>query len=357
MSAMRLSFCISTRNRGALLGETLASIISQATEDVEIVIVDGASTDNTSDVVRSIQASFPRLRYVRQTENTGIDQGFAEAVHLARGEYCWLFSDDDLLKPDAIKTVLDAIKENDGLVIVNTEVLNATLEKVLEPQRLSLRANRRYRANQMQALFIDVANHLSFIGCVIVKTELWNSRDKKDYLGSYFVHVGIIFQSTLPQDTLVIAKPLVSVRYGNASWLEKYFEIWMFKWPELIWSFAAFSESAKRQVCPKEPWRKLKTLLLHRAKGTYTLNAYHRWLAPRLMSYWSRATSRLIAISPGRVANLLAMIYLSVFRRPDYLLALLDLRNSPFYFARLTNQGDPMAEHRSAPGRFQESAD
>ena len=48
-----LSICIATYNRANFIGETLDSIILQLTEDVEVVIVDGASTDNTREVVES----------------------------------------------------------------------------------------------------------------------------------------------------------------------------------------------------------------------------------------------------------------------------------------------------------------
>ena len=51
----KLSICIPTYNRAAYIGETLASIISQSNDDIEIVIVDGASTDNTADVVTSFK--------------------------------------------------------------------------------------------------------------------------------------------------------------------------------------------------------------------------------------------------------------------------------------------------------------
>ena len=110
MNQIKISICIATRNRGAFIAETLGSIIAQATDQVEIVVLDGASTDDTGEVVRQYQERFPRLRYVRQEMNMGVDRDFATAVDLAIGEYCWLFSDDDLLKPGAIQAVLDAIR-------------------------------------------------------------------------------------------------------------------------------------------------------------------------------------------------------------------------------------------------------
>src|SRR5439155_147055 len=78
----------------------------------------------------------------------------------------------------------------------------------------------------------------------------------------------------LPGEALVISEPLISIRYGNASWLGKSFEISMFSWPRLIWSFVDIPESAKSQVCAKEPWRSLGTLLHLRARGAFTKKEY-----------------------------------------------------------------------------------
>jgi abequosyltransferase len=336
VSDISLSVCIATRNRGSFIGATLESIICQATQQVEIVVLDGASTDNTGEVIRRYQERFPRLRYSPQDANMGVDQDFAKAVDLAQGEYCWLFSDDDLMKPGAIQAVLDAIKGQYGLIIANAEVRNTDLSRELELQRLPLSADRVYRSDESHQLLADVGDYLTFIGGVIIKRQLWNAREKQKYFGSFFVHAGVIFQSPLPENTLVIAKPLIAIRYGNAMWLDKYFEIWMFKWPDLIWSFAHCPDAVKSRVCRREPWRRFRTLLLHRAKGTCTISTYRKWVEPRLDSSWSRFKSRVIAYLPGRIANLLAVLYFSALgQRPGPPLELVDLRNSPFYYRRL----------------------
>ena len=333
MNNITLSICIATLNRGAFIGATLESIISQATEEVEIVVLDGASTDDTRDVIQRYQERFPRLRYHRQDANMGVDHDFAEAVAMAYGEYCWLFSDDDLLKPGAVQTVLDATKGKYGLIIANAEVRNADLSKMLEPQRVHLTADRIYKPTENEKFLGEVASYLTFIGGVVIKRELWNAREKQKYFGSYFVHVGVIFQRPLAEDILVIAKPIISIRYGNAMWLGKYFDVWMSKWPELIWSFPDYADAVKQQVCPKEPWRRLRSLVLLRAKGIFTIKEYLEWLEPRLNSFWTRAVAKAIAKCPGRIMNFFGVVYYEVFyRKSDRKLTALDLKNSQFYF-------------------------
>src|SRR5262249_61023320 len=99
-----------------------------------------------------------------------------------------------------------------------------------------------------------------------------------------FVHVGVIFQAPLPRQTQLIADPLVRIRYGNASWSERTFEIWMFKWSALVWSFDQISESARRAVCAREPWRDMSRLAAFKARGHSTSRAYAQWLKDKSLS-------------------------------------------------------------------------
>src|SRR5438034_11114844 len=98
MSSLRLSVCIPTYNFGAFIGAKLDSIVAQATGELEIVIVDGASTDDTAHVVQQIGHVFPRLRFYRRDINGGEDEELAKAVALPRGDYCRLLSVDQVLE-------------------------------------------------------------------------------------------------------------------------------------------------------------------------------------------------------------------------------------------------------------------
>lgn len=362
MSAPKLSICIATLNRAAFIGATLDSIISQATDEVEIVIVDGASTDNTEQVVGLYQQQFPRLRYVRLAAKGGVDQDYCRAVELAQGEYCWLMSDDDVLKPGALRVVLEATRRSYSLIIVNAELRNADLSKQLRSRQLPVYVNGVYTPAERVRLFVEVANYLSYIGGVVIRRQLWHVRDRQRYFGSAFIHVGVIFQSPLPEDTLVIAEPLILIRSANASWSARYFEIWMFKWPSLVWSFPDFPETAKHQVFAREPWRRPGALLICRAKGAYSIIEYSRWIKPRLRAPAGRLVSWVIAQLPGCLVNWAAILYFSIFR-PHALADLLDFQTSPFYFVNclcrvwpsrsvhrsLTRGSATTSQHRNPP--------
>ncbi len=334
MNSYKLSFCIPTYNRASFIGETLDSIISQATEDIEVVVLDGGSPDNTEEVIKEYQDRFPRLRYFRQDFKGGVDQDISRVVEMGEGEYCWIMPDDDILKPGAVKTVLSQLDNDYDLIVVNGEMRNADFSEVLEPKRLLFETDRIYNAKDHDNLFIDAAFYLTFTGAIVIKRSCWNSREKEKYFGSRFVEVGVIFQRELSGGALIIADPLVLIRYGNAEWAPKAFEIWMFKWPELVWSFPNFLETVKEKVCPREPWRSMKNLVQYRAKGRYSIDEYRKWLKNRFSSRLQRFGAKLIALCPGLMMNSLVIAYVSFFY-PNAKGMLLDFKNSRFYWKNL----------------------
>lgn len=330
-----LSICIATLNRSAFIGETLNSIISQATEEVEIVIVDGSINDDTDDIVKTYRERFPRIRYVH-TVKSGYAQDYCKAIELAQGRYCWLFTDDDTLKQGAIQAVMDQMKHEYGLILVNAEVRNTDLSKLLLDRCLSSKSNQIYKIEDSDKLFVDVASYISFIGCVVILRSLWDARDKESFMDTSFMHVGVIFQALIPDNTFVISDTYICIRYGNALWTSKSFYISLFHWPDLIWSFSKYSESAKRQVCKREPWRSIKTLLLYRARGAYSVNEYNKYIFQCSHYLPLKFAAWLIARFPGYLLNLVFIVYFSIFRsfysRSD--MHLVDLETSNFHYKK-----------------------
>jgi abequosyltransferase len=113
--SVRLSICIPTYNRARFIGEALESIVAQATDDVEIVISDNASTDGTGEIVAAFAARFPRIRYACWNANVGFDRNVMRVVELATGGYCWFLGSDDRIEPGAVAAVLGALGHYPGL--------------------------------------------------------------------------------------------------------------------------------------------------------------------------------------------------------------------------------------------------
>jgi len=315
MTKPLLSICIATYNRAGYIGETLESIIPQITDEVEIVVVDGASTDDTSNVVKNYVEVCKQINYIQLPSKGGVDQDYCKAVEFAKGEYCWLFPDDDMLRPGAIRAMLNEIHKGYSLIVVNAQVMNRDFSKVLEKKLLQIDANELYDESKLEQLFHRVIPYISFIGCVVINRDLWMQREKKRYFGTEFIHVGVIFQATLPAGALVMAEPYITIRYGNAQWTRRAFEIWLFKWPNILRSFVHISEQSRQEYQKTPSWRRLRKIIIYRAMGSYSLKEYQKWFASASSSFWWKAVVLFIAVIPACFVNLFMLSYFKMIKK------------------------------------------
>ncbi len=139
-------------------------------------------------------------------------------------------------------------------------------------------------------------------------------RDRESYYGTLFVHVGVIFQEKALENVYVLADPLIIIRYGNAMWTSRGFEIWMFKWPELVWSFKNIPDNTKACVCAREPYRQVRELVLKRAIGVYGLQEYRQFLVGKVFGL-TKILALCVACTPASLTNTLASLYCLVFNR------------------------------------------
>ena len=230
MSNIKLSICIPTYNFGAFIGETLQSIVDQPNDAVEIVIVDGASTDNTSEIIRHFERLFPRLTYHRLEKKGGVDKDLARTVELARGEYCWLLSSDDVLKQGAIQKVLHEIERGNDVYVCNRIECDRALNPLRDRPWLAKNIIDRTFAFSNSGEFIDYFNNsqsigalFSYISALIVKRSKWNgiAYDEK-FTGSNYAHAARLF-SILQQGGVLkyLREPLVFCRGDNDSFSEQ----------------------------------------------------------------------------------------------------------------------------------------
>jgi abequosyltransferase len=103
-----LTIAIPTYNRSACLVQLLEVLEPQLTGEsrVEVIISDNASPDDTPAVVDRFMQRGVRLAYQRNETNIGADANFIRCYELAQGEYVWIFGDDDIILPGALKEVL-----------------------------------------------------------------------------------------------------------------------------------------------------------------------------------------------------------------------------------------------------------
>ena len=119
---MTLSICIPTYNRLPFLKELLPAILGQVgagRDEVEVVVSDNASTDDTAGYLRSL--SNPCLRWWTNETNIGGDRNFLKCVAEAKGEHVWLFGDDDIMPAGAVGRVLDFLRQHKPALLISVD--------------------------------------------------------------------------------------------------------------------------------------------------------------------------------------------------------------------------------------------
>src|SRR5882724_11167373 len=99
------SVIIATHNRPHLLPRAIESAFSAGT-DVEVVVVDDASTDRTAEVCRSL----PSIRYVRADRNQRVAGARNLGIMASTGEYLTFLDDDDLRLPGSLDRQIRALE-------------------------------------------------------------------------------------------------------------------------------------------------------------------------------------------------------------------------------------------------------
>lgn len=109
---MKVSIITATYNSAATIVDTVRSLENQTYKDIEYIIIDGASRDNTLDVIRE---NCTRISILVSEPDNGIYDALNKGIKLSTGDIVgFLHSDDLLAYPDAIKDLVAKISEENA---------------------------------------------------------------------------------------------------------------------------------------------------------------------------------------------------------------------------------------------------
>lgn len=114
-----VSIGIPTYNRAdSYLGETLRSALAQTYPNLEIIVGDNGSTDQTEELMAGF--SDPRLHYFRHSKTVTANENYNSCLERAKGSYFLLLHDDDIVDADFIQVSMDATEGSESLGIIRT---------------------------------------------------------------------------------------------------------------------------------------------------------------------------------------------------------------------------------------------
>ena len=108
---MKLTIITINRNDAAGLERTLRSVASQTFKEFEYIVVDGASTDGSVDVIKKYESQFAQLRWVSEPD-AGIYNAMNKGIRMASGDYIQILNSADCLAaPDVTERMLAALEK------------------------------------------------------------------------------------------------------------------------------------------------------------------------------------------------------------------------------------------------------
>ena len=109
----KVSIIVPSYNGDLYIEETIQSILGQSYENIELVIIDDASTDSSVSIINSFHDK--RVIFLRNETNLGISETLNIGLHNATGEYIAFCGCDDIFEKDKIKTQVDFLEENPSI--------------------------------------------------------------------------------------------------------------------------------------------------------------------------------------------------------------------------------------------------
>ena len=123
-----LTIAIPTYNGGRTIRNMLNLLLPQCKDQVEIIISDNCSTDDTQEIIKNFKHNWEIINYHRNEINIGPDANFLQCMKMANGTFTWLVSDDDIVFEGAVIKILQFLKahKNVGLVYLTTRDFRGT---------------------------------------------------------------------------------------------------------------------------------------------------------------------------------------------------------------------------------------
>lgn len=177
MSNIKISIIVPIYNGEKYISNTLDSILNQTLENIEIIVINDGSTDNSKNILDSYSKKSDKVRVIHQ-ENKGVSATRNNGILSANGEYIGFVDADDLIDPDMYKKLYEkAVSNNADIAICGF------IEEDLSGNIL-----REYEYQYSDTILRDSDIRNSFKTCLNTKREplggapIWNKIFKKDIL-------------------------------------------------------------------------------------------------------------------------------------------------------------------------------
>jgi glycosyltransferase involved in cell wall biosynthesis len=221
MKQKLLSIILPTYNRGEIISYTLSLFHDQVvrnSDDVELIVCDNASTDNTKEVIQSILKQEQWFKCINYDEHVSIDLSILRSIDNVNGKFFWLFGDDDIPSPSVVDTLINSLNKFPQIGLLTFNRLLGTSDASLQMRAMSV-----YNStfNEYEILYKDSRffvekyyGQMGFISVNVVRTEVWQKGLKNfDINHQGYSFLTIMFSGAMGYECLYLEYPLCVQRY------------------------------------------------------------------------------------------------------------------------------------------------
>lgn len=202
-----ISIAIATYNGSKYLSKQLDSVLQQTYTNLEIIIVDDYSTDDTVKILENYQDS--RIKLYQNSQNLGLLKTFSRAIELSHGEYVALCDQDDIWLPHKIETIINHIGDN--LLIHSDAKLIDKEDHVIGNSHFA------YAKRKDKNTFIDylISNNVTGCTCLFSKKLKELALPFPEYFYSHDHYLGLV--ASFYGKIKLLDEPLILYRQHGAN--------------------------------------------------------------------------------------------------------------------------------------------
>ncbi len=142
-NAPSLSVIMPCYNQSKYLGEAIEGVIGQTHKNLEVIIVDDFSTDNSVEIIEKYRKMDGRIRSIYHSSNLGVSKSRNDAISLAAGKYIAFCDADDIWERNKIGIQLETLERESGYDVVYSDSIIINEDGVPTGDRFSSKYNRR----------------------------------------------------------------------------------------------------------------------------------------------------------------------------------------------------------------------
>lgn len=171
-----ISVIVPIYNTAKFLSTCIKSIIDQTYQDLEIILVNDASTDNSIHICNTFREKDNRIILIDKKQNEGVEKARYDGILIATGDYICFVDSDDWLEKDALKRMYDKAIETDA------DYVEVGMQRVLDRHKIIKKKAYSIIKGLITEPQLFDSYYISFLGVNILSVNIWGKLYKSSIL-------------------------------------------------------------------------------------------------------------------------------------------------------------------------------